>query len=309
VNRYGGVKDRTRRNVVAGTTVTVILALTAAVFIGCSDFLGGLASRTRSALQVTATVQFVGLATLVPIAVVLGADHLTRGDLLLGAASGVATGIAYLGFFAAIGRGRISTVVPITAAITALVPAIVGVLGHHALSSLALVGVLCALVAIPLVAYQTEEDAQDAADTAPDRPADWSTARQVGVAVLCGFGFGAFFVAVGSTSEDAGLWPTVANLLVGGVVTAAIAVVTGVSLALRDAPRLAVYSGLAIGIADAVNTTALQRGPLTVASVLGNLYPIVTIALGAAVLKERVRSWHAVGIAFAIAGVALIAAG
>jgi len=290
--------------------MTVVLALTAAVFLGFSDFFGGLASRTRSALQVTVAMQAVALATLAPIAAVVGADALTGGDLALGAASGLATGVAYVGFFAAIGRGRISTVVPITAAVTALVPAVVGVLGNHPLSTLALAGVLCAFIAIPLVAYQSEEDESAAAAAAdPAAPAPWSAARQIGVAILCGFGFGAFFVVIGSTDEAAGLWPTVANLLVGGLVTAAIAVATGAAFAPRDAPRLALWSGLALGAADAVNTIALERGPLTVASVLGNLYPIVTIALGALVLHERVRTWHALGIAFAIAGVVLIAAG
>jgi drug/metabolite transporter (DMT)-like permease len=62
-------------------------------------------------------------------------------------------------------------------------------------------------------------------------------------------------------------------------------------------------------VADATLTTALQRGPLTIASVLGNLYPLVTIVLGVVVLKERVHHWHAVGIVLALAGVSLIAAG
>ncbi len=56
-------------------------------------------------------------------------------------------------------------------------------------------------------------------------------------------------------------------------------------------------------------TTALQQGPLTVASVLGNLYPLVTIALGVTLLGERVHHWHALGIVLAVAGVAMIAAG
>jgi len=36
---------------------------------------------------------------------------------------------------------------------------------------------------------------------------------------------------------------------------------------------------------------------------------LVTIALGVSVLGERVRLWHAAGIALAVAGVALIAGG
>ena len=78
---------------------------------------------------------------------------------------------------------------------------------------------------------------------------------------------------------------------------------------LASLSRLAVAGGVALGVADAGLTTALQRGPLTVASVLGNLYPLVTIALGVTILGERVRLWHAAGILLAVAGVAMIAAG
>jgi drug/metabolite transporter (DMT)-like permease len=72
---------------------------------------------------------------------------------------------------------------------------------------------------------------------------------------------------------------------------------------------VAAGGGVALGVADTGLTVALQRGPLTIASVLGNLYPLVTIALGVAVLKERIRPWHAAGIILAVAGVAMIAAG
>jgi drug/metabolite transporter (DMT)-like permease len=184
--------------------------------------------------------------------------------------------------------------------VTALLPAIAGIAGGNALSTLARVGVLCALLAIPLVAYETEDgDMGDA----------WSTTRQVLVSILCGFGFGFYFICIGHTHRSAGLWPTVATLLVGIAVIALLAARGGVMPSLASLSRLAVAGGVALGVADAGLTTALQRGPLTVASVLGNLYPLVTIALGVSVLGERVRLWHAAGILLAVAGVAMIAAG
>jgi drug/metabolite transporter (DMT)-like permease len=281
--------------------MTVVLALLASVFIGISDFLGGTASRTRSPLETSVVLQLAALATLLPIAVWLGASDLTIHDAGLGAVSGLATSIAYVGFFTAIGRGRMSIVVPITAAVTALLPAIVGIADGNVLSTVALGGVLCALVAIPLVAYETDND-DEAAD-------GWSATRQVLVSILCGGGFGLYFVCVGHTHRASGLWPTVANLAVAVAVTIPIAVRGGVMPALASASRLAIAGGVALGLADAALTTALERGPLTVASVLGNLYPLVTIGLGVAVLGERIRPWHAAGILLAVAGVAMIAAG
>jgi drug/metabolite transporter (DMT)-like permease len=280
--------------------MTIVLALFASLFIGASDFLGGTVSRTRSPLETSLVLFLAALVTLVPIAILLGASDLTAHDLGLGAVSGLTTSVAYVGFFAAIGHGRISIVAPVSAAVTALLPAIAGIVGGNTLSTLARGGVLCALLAIPLVAYETEDG--EVGD-------DWSTARQVLVSILCGFGFGFYFICIGHTHRSAGLWPTVATLVVGIAVIVPIAARGGVMPSFASLSRLAVAGGVALGVADSALTTALQRGPLTVASVLGNLYPLVTIALGVTVLGERVRLWHAAGILLAVAGVAMIAAG
>jgi len=280
--------------------MTIILALFASLFIGVSDFLGGIVSRTRSPLETSLVLFLAALVTLVPIAILLGASDLTAHDLGLGAVSGLTTSIAYVGFFAAIGHGRISIVAPISAAVTALLPAIAGIAEGNALSTIARYGILCALLAIPLVAYETEDgEAND----------DWSTRRQVLVSILCGVGFGFYFFCIGHTHRSSGLWPTVATLVVGIAIIAPLAARGNVMPSLASLSRLAVAGGVALGVADAALTTALQRGPLTVASVLGNLYPLVTIALGVSILGERVRLWHAAGILLAVAGVAMIAAG
>jgi drug/metabolite transporter (DMT)-like permease len=294
--------------------MTIVLALLASLFIGISDFLGGIDSRARNPLETSLVVFLAALVTLVPIAFLLGASDLTIHDLGLGAVSGLTTSVAYVGFFAAIGHGRISIVAPISAAVTALLPAIAGIAEGNTLSSIARWGILCALLAIPLVAYETE-DGETNGDEANDE--DWSTTRQVLVSILCGVGFGFYFFCIGHTHRSAGLWPTAATLVVGIAIIAPLAARGGVMPtarggvvpALASLSRLAVAGGVALGVADAGLTTALQRGPLTVASVLGNLYPLVTITLGVVVLKERVRSWHAAGILLAVAGVAMIAAG
>ena len=286
--------------------MTVLLALLGALFIGISDFLGGAASQKASPLTVSAVLQLTGLLTLAPIAAVLGASALTAGDLGLGAVSGLVTSVAFLGFFTALAHGRIGVVLPVSAAVSALLPAVAGVVGGNELSALALGGVVCALVAIPLVAYEPQEDAGEPQEDAPER---WSASRQVLVSTACGAGFGVYFVCIGHTSTDSGLWPTVANLVVAVAVTVPVAARAGLMPGPASAPRLAVAGGIALGIADATLTTALQRGPLTVASVLGNLYPLVTIVLGVVLLGERVHRWHAVGITLALAGVTMIAAG
>lgn len=286
--------------------MTVLLALLGALFIGISDFLGGAASHRASPLTVSAVLQLAGLLTLAPIAAVLGASALTAGAVGLGAVSGLVTSVAFLGFFTAMAHGRIGVVLPVSAAVAALLPAVAGVVGGNRLSALALGGVGCALVAIPLVAYEPDEPDEQPPERGPER---WPASRQVLVSTACGAGFGVYFICIGHTTTAAGLWPTVANLVVAVAVTVPVAARAGLMPGPSSAPRLALFGGLALGLADATLTTALQRGPLTVASVLGNLYPLVTIALGVVVLRERVHRWHAVGIALALAGVTMIAAG
>jgi len=53
--------------------------------------------------------------------------------------------------------------------------------------------------------------------------------------------------------------------------------------------------------------TAIRIGPLAVASVLGSLYPVVTILLARVVLKERLRPVQRAGVVLALAAVMLTA--
>ena len=219
----------------------------------------------------------------------------------LGAVSGLTTGVAYVGFFTTIGHGRISIVVPISAAVTALLPAVVGIAEGNVLSTLAL-GWRHSARWWQSRSWLTRPRSSDAGD-------GWSTARQVVVSILCGVGFGIYFFCIGHTHRSSGLWPTVASLVVGIVVIAPLAARGGVMPAFASLSRLAVAGGVALGLADVSPDDRAPARAADVASVLGNLYPLVTIALGVAVLGERVRSWHAVGILLAVAGVAMIAAG
>jgi len=150
----------------------------------------------------------------------MGASDLSAHDAGLGAASGLVTSIAFLAFYTAVAHGRMGIVVPVSAAMAALLPAVVGIAGGNNLSRLAIAGVLCALVSIPLVAYEPEDSEGVTKHDAPER---WSRQRQVVISSLCGGGFGIYFVCIGHTSTSSGLWPTVANLVVASAVTIAVA--------------------------------------------------------------------------------------
>jgi drug/metabolite transporter (DMT)-like permease len=94
------------------------------------------------------------------------------------------------------------------------------------------------------------------------------------------------------------------------VVFAAVAVVLRTTGGVRrgDWPTL-VFVGLADLGANALFVAASTRGLVSVAAVLGSLYPVVTILLARAFLAERLRPIQNVGVALALAGVVAIATG
>jgi drug/metabolite transporter (DMT)-like permease len=70
---------------------------------------------------------------------------------------------------------------------------------------------------------------------------------------------------------------------------------------------------LGVGFADTSATLlyglASTRGLLSVVAVLSSLYPIVIVVLARVLLSERIARPQLVGVAVALAGVALVSAG
>jgi drug/metabolite transporter (DMT)-like permease len=76
-----------------------------------------------------------------------------------------------------------------------------------------------------------------------------------------------------------------------------------------DAARVLVVAGTLDCGATALYAVANTKGALSIVSVVGSLYPVMTLILARAVLSERIRPLQQAGVAAALAGVAMIAAG
>ena len=88
------------------------------------------------------------------------------------------------------------------------------------------------------------------------------------------------------------------------------ALVVGASLRPgRSALPVLALVGLCDVGANMLFSLATTRGYLSVVSVLAALYPVVTVALAAIVLHERVARTQRIGVAGALVGAALITAG
>lgn len=74
----------------------------------------------------------------------------------------------------------------------------------------------------------------------------------------------------------------------------------------RSSAKLAV-PGLLLVCGTLLYTTAADRGELSLVSVLGSLFPVVTVGLGVTLLSERLSRVQAIGVAAALSGIVLIA--
>ena len=276
--------------------MTVLLALSGAVFYGLSDFVGGIASRRTSAWSVALTAALSG-AVFVLLAALTLDGYPTREDLAWGVLAGVGNGFGTAFLYRGLSSGRMGVVAPISAVGAALVPVAVGLVGGERPAGLVWLGIAAAFPGIWCVSQDPAADSPGARGGVVD-------------GVLAGLGFGVLFAALGQVPEGAGLLPLAMNQLVGAAVIIAVALALRVPWVPREKP--AAY-GVVCGALGAAATVAFllatQAGALTVAAVLASLYPAVTILLAAVVLKEPVHRIQGVGLALCGVAVALVAAG
>jgi drug/metabolite transporter (DMT)-like permease len=289
--------------------VVVALALAAAACYGAADFCGGLASRQRSALAVVVWSQAIGLVVLLAALFAIPGVPFA-GDLGWGVACGVSGAFAIMLLYRGLALGVMGVVSPITAVLAAAIPVVVAVALGERPAPLALVGITCALVAVVLVSAVAPAAAPE--DEAPLARPVRRGRLPPGLAEALGSGtaFGFFFIALARTHAGAGLWPLLATRVVS------LAVLAGLALSLRRSLRLArpgLRTVAAAGVLDMganiLYVLASHAGPLSIAAVVTSLYPTGTVALAAAVLRERLVAVQWAGVAVALAGVACIALG
>jgi drug/metabolite transporter (DMT)-like permease len=278
--------------------MTVALALVASLVFGTSDFIGGTASRQAAPLRVAALGQMVALALTVPLALLVSWQQVTGTDAAWSLASGVAAACGLALFYSAMARGLISIVVPITAVIGALLPVAYALARGERPTTVALVGIVLALIAVAIVSAVTG-----------DRQEPMSAAV-ISSSIAAGTFFGAFIILLSRASEHAGLWPIALSRSTSALALAAFALIlTGTKP--DDISRL-LPACTAIGVLETGGMVALllalQRGPIAIASVLLSLYPVTTVMLAVLLLGEHLSRLQLTGIVLALSSVILISA-
>lgn len=269
--------------------MTAVLALTSAFIIGGSDFLLGIGSRASAPQRVPIASNLASGLTLLLLVPFITASNVTLGALGVGALSGVSGAIGFTLYLMALRDGKMSIAAPVTATVTAVILVAVGVLSGDQLTVLASIGIAMAVIAGVLISWSDD----------PDDNSE-SGIRSFYFALVAGTVFALFFWSLGQIPEEAGLWPLVTARVVSVSLQLAIAIiVTGGWRVPRNTLRVTIPAGVFEAIAVILAAEALRRGPLSVAGVLTGLYPISTVLLAGAMLRERLQrqQWIAVGLA------------
>jgi drug/metabolite transporter (DMT)-like permease len=275
----------------------LLLAFGSGMGWGTADFLGGLSARRLPLLTVSLVSQTAGLAFLVAVVAVRGEGPSDAHALLLGLTAGLIGAGGLSALYRALAIGRMSVVAP-TAALSGTVPVAWGLLRGERPSVLQLTGVVVAIAGIVLAAR------------APDRAGERDT-RGLGLALIAAVTLGAFVILLDEAGRSDPFWGSL-MVRVGAVAVLGVAfLVRRPSLRMRgaDAGRMGVIGVLDNGANLAFASAADAGGLLALTSVLGSLYPVATVLLARFVLRERLAGWQTVGVAAALGGVVLIAAG
>jgi drug/metabolite transporter (DMT)-like permease len=228
------------------------------------------------------------------------ADELPSWSAVGWAALAGSAGIVALGaFYRALAIGTMSVVAPISAT-AAAVPVLVGLAEGERPGGLQIAGMAAALAGVILASREPVEEGCPPANRAA-----------IGLALVAAAGFGTFFVGIDRASATAEVpWVIVVQRCCSVSLLLIATLVVRPSLP-RDGASLLVLA--AVGLLDlganGLYALATTHGLLSVVSVLGSLYPAVTVVLARFVLAERIARMQEVGVVLALAGVIAISAG
>jgi drug/metabolite transporter (DMT)-like permease len=273
------------------------LALAASVSWGVADYLGGIKSRRIALLAVLAIAQPVGLAAIAIVVAARGEGP--PGTTVLWAVPAALVGtVGITALYRGLATGTVSVVAPV-AATGAVIPVVIGIATGDRPSAVQIVGFPLAIGGVVLASRERGDGAGRA-----------RIAAGVPWGILAALGFGGYFVPMHAAAEADFLWATLLFRVTAAVLVLAAVVAVRPSLRVGRADLVGIA---AIGILDSTGNlffaASSSVGLVSVVSVLASLYPAVTVALAWLHLRERIGGAQAVGVAAALGGVVLIAAG
>jgi drug/metabolite transporter (DMT)-like permease len=275
--------------------VIVVLGLLAAVFYGVGDFVGGLASRTHTAITVLLHSYPVG-AVLMLLMLPAFPGHLSGRVAVFGIAGGLSGLVGVTIMYSLMVIAPMNIISPVTAVLAAIVPVVFGVAVGERPHFGAWLGIVVGICAVVLVSR-----------TGDEHPHGKIALGTLGLAFVAGLGFGFYFIFLARAGNDSGLWPLVISRL------ASATMIVPIALQRRAVHRIGgrmlaitILAGACDAMANMSFLLASRHGLLSLASVLTSLYPAVTVMLAVGVLHEQTTKAQRVGLGLAAAAIVLI---
>ena len=269
--------------------------MAAAVAWGAGDFGGGLSSRRAPVYGVVLVSQITGMVGSFAAAGALHEQLPGQADLVVCAIAGVLGAVGIVMLYRGLAIGRMGIVAPVTGVLAAIIPVIAGFVTEGIPGPIVVLGIAIAVVAVVLVSRVADESVGP------------SGLRE---ALIGGTAIGLFGVAIAQLSQGNVFMALGSIRLVQGVAVVLIIIVLRAAWRPRASlvPALVVV-GLLDTTGNALYLLAVQTGQLAIASVLSAMYPVATIVLAMAFLREPISRDHTIGIVLAAIAIAMIASG
>jgi len=274
-----------------------LLALLSSGLWGSADYHAGKLSKKFPSTAVLATTQAIGFITGLILVLITGAWSAqafgSDGYFFAGACAGLCGYAGLMSLYAALSTGRMGVVSPISS-LGSLIPlAYAIIIKGDQLSTILSIGVAAALIGGFLAS------GPEVSQGLPLKPVLLS------LSAALFFGFALVFMAIGSQSS--------ALMTMAMMRTTTLIIGIGIFMKVRNMGGLGrpelpilIFIGVADFAANLLLGVATTKGLVSLAMVLGSLYPIATALLAYKFLHERLHKVQYVGIAFAVVGVALI---
>jgi drug/metabolite transporter (DMT)-like permease len=272
----------------------LLLALGASVAWGAADFVGPWQGRTLGALRVMLWAQVGGL---IAIGVVVAVRSEPPDDWaeLLAIPAALSGTLGLFAFYRGMATGSMSVVAPIAGA-SAIVPVIFGIATGDRPSTAQVAGIGCAIVGVALASQEHQDGAER------------RLASGVGLALLAAIGFGFYFPPMHAAGNADPWWASFVFRSTATLVVLVAAAIRRPAIRLGGWPLIVV---LLVGVGDTLGNllfaASAGHGLISLTSVLASLYPVLTVALAAVILKERIARGQQLGVVLTLTGVALIA--
>ena len=137
--------------------VAVVFALLSAALWGMSDFGGGLLGRRAPIIGVLLVTQAIGLVIAVSLTGLRAEPMMGGRDVLLALGGAILASVGVGCLYRGLAVGRMGIVAPVAAVLTAVTPALIGIVLEGLPSALVIVGFGVAIVAVVIVSAAPDD--------------------------------------------------------------------------------------------------------------------------------------------------------